>query len=244
MSGVAFGGAEHLERLARVMALTNKARLENLLGKPGTETVDVLLSPRLIESYRAEILGRPAASRGTTHISVADAAGNVAGLTSSNGEGCGTMVAGTGIMLNNMLGEEDLNPGGFHLWKEDTRMASMMAPTLVTRPDGKTFALGSGGSNRLRTAILQVLVNLLDFRMAPEEAVEAPRIHVEQDLLSIEGGFEEGAVRALGRLFPENKAWESRNLFFGGVNLVDANPGTGHFHGVGDPRRGGSASAV
>ena len=78
-------------------------------------------------------------------------------------------------MLNNMLGEEDLSPGGFHRWEENCRMASMMCPSVATLPDGGRVALGSGGSNRIRSAILQVLVNLFEFGMPLEQAVIAPR---------------------------------------------------------------------
>jgi gamma-glutamyltranspeptidase/glutathione hydrolase len=123
--------------------------------------------------------------RGTTHISVIDAAGNAASLTLSNGEGCGHVLPVTGIMLNNMLGEEDLNPEGFHRWGEDLRLSSMMAPTLAEHA-GRLIALGSGGSNRLRTAILQVLCNLIDLGLSPEASVAAPRIHLERGKISIE----------------------------------------------------------
>ena len=82
-------------------------------------------------------------------------------------------------MLNNMLGEEDLNPQGFHRWPVNQRMTSMMSPSLVLQPKGRSIALGSGGSNRIRSAILQVLVNLIDFVMSPDDAVNQPRVHFE-----------------------------------------------------------------
>ena len=117
------------------------------------------------------------------------------------------------MMLNNMLGEEDLNPKGFHAWPADTRMSSMMAPTMFIEPSGILTALGSGGSNRIRTAILQVLLNLLDFSMGLSDAVEAPRANFEQGLLSLESGFEEAVIAALKNSWPEFKAWDERNLF-------------------------------
>ena len=118
-------------------------------------------------------------SRGTTHVSVADEFGNLASLTTSNGEGSAYVLPGTGIMMNNMLGEEDLNPGGFHRWTEDTRLASMMCPTVARLADGSQVALGTGGSNRIRSAVLQVLVNLFEFDLPLEQAVMAPRLHLE-----------------------------------------------------------------
>ena len=108
----------------------------------------------------------PAAYRGTTHISVIDRDGNAASASLSNGEGNGSIVGNFGFMLNNMLGEEDLTPEGLGNWREGVRLSSMMAPTIILEPDGTVIALGSGGSNRIRTAILQVAVNLLDHGMS------------------------------------------------------------------------------
>jgi gamma-glutamyltranspeptidase/glutathione hydrolase len=148
------------------------------------------------------------------------------------------VLPGTGIMLNNMLGEEDLNFGGFHRWKEGVRLASMMSPAVAELSDGTRFALGTGGSNRIRSAMTQVLVNLLDFGMSPAEAVQAPRIHLEGDMLSIEPGFAGDTVAALVDAAPRHHLWPEKNLFFGGVHTVSIAHG-GHFDGAGDPRRGG-----
>jgi gamma-glutamyltranspeptidase/glutathione hydrolase len=228
----AFGSARHLERLARAMALTGRARIESGLAaaedeSAGAAAAAILLDPDLVARYRAELEGRPCASRGTTH---------------SNGEGCGRLLPGSGIHLNNMLGEEDLNPLGFHAWPTGVRLGSMMAPTLARAADGALLSLGSGGSNRLRTAILQVLVNCLGHGMAPAEAVEAPRLHVEQDRVQAEPGFEPTALAALGDLGPLT-LWPAPNLYFGGVHLVRRDT-VGRLEAVGDPRRGGAGLVV
>lgn len=239
-----FGSFRHLSTLAGVMELTNKARVESRLNEEGAAAASRLLDPGFLDAYRREVLGRPAAVRGTTHISVIDRAGNAAALTLSNGEGSGYIAPGTGVMLNNMLGEEDINPRGFHRWPTNTRMASMMAPSLVVADDGGLTALGSGGSNRIRTAILQVLVDMLDFGMTAADAVAAPRLHVEGGLLSVEPGFDGGIVERLAAGFPEVRLWEELNLFFGGVHAARLEGGSGRFSGGGDPRRGGEARVV
>ncbi|MCH8236665.1 MAG: gamma-glutamyltransferase [Proteobacteria bacterium] len=245
LEALGFGSVAYLERLAKVMDLTNKARVESRLHETGeAKAAETLLEPKFLAAYKAEVLGRPEAPRGTTHVSIIDAAGNAAAMTLSNGEGAGYMVPGTGIMMNNMLGEEDINPLGFHQWPTDTRMCSMMAPSLAIEGGGRMVALGSGGSNRLRTAILQVLINLLDFSMPLEEAIEAPRVHFEGGLLSIETGFDEDTIGRLVAGFPETKVWEERNLFFGGVHVARFDPAAGVFTGAGDPRRGGTAEVV
>lgn len=239
-----FGGAEYLSRLARVMELTNQARIENRLHELDVDEMsERLLDPRLLETYRRRLLGAPATARGTTHISVVDGAGNAASLTVSNGEGSGYVVPGTGIMLNNILGEEDINPYGFHRWPADTRIASMMAPTLVFDADGTLTALGSGGSNRIRTAILQVLLNLIVFRMPLEAAVTAPRIHAEDEKISIEPGYRQDDI---DRFVPNGSTvdvWDEKNLFFGGVHTARRDA-RGNVAGAGDERRGGAAQVA
>ncbi|NIR61859.1 MAG: Gamma-glutamyltranspeptidase, partial [Gammaproteobacteria bacterium] len=186
---------DYLHTLVDVFGATAEARV----AAAGAGVLDAgqMLDAGYLTRYRDEIAGRAASRRGTTHMSVIDGAGNLASLTVSNGEGSGYVVPGTGIVMNNMLGEEDLNPGGFQRWPVAHRMTSMMAPTLLEWPEGETVALGSGGSNRLRTAILQVLVNLIDFELPVEEAVHAPRVHYENGLLSVEGGFDLEALAPL-----------------------------------------------
>ena len=146
------------------------------------------------------------------------------------------MVPETGFMLNNMLGEEDINPGGFGRWQTDQRMASMMAATVLTI-DNKQYALGSGGSNRIRSAILQVVSNLVDFKMDLEQAVASPRIHVEQGALNMEQGFSELDTQALEKEVDSLVRWQGLNLFFGGVHAVELSDKT--IRAYGDIRRGG-----
>ena len=233
-----FGSRAHLDLIAQVLDRTDQARIETRLDE-GAVCPDAqrLGDEELLERYRDEVRGRAAALRGTTHLSVIDAAGNLASLSLSNGEGCGDIVPGTGIMLNNMLGEEDLNPHGFHNWRADQRMTSMMSPSMLLFPDGRTVATGSGGSKRIRAAILQVLVNLIDHGMDVERAVASPRVFFENGMLSVEPGFRTEEVERLLEDYPRHEVWDDLNLFFGGTHTVeDRRDG---FHGAGDPRRGG-----
>ncbi|MBK6974393.1 MAG: gamma-glutamyltransferase [Sterolibacteriaceae bacterium] len=236
VQALAFGSAAHLGLLADVMELTNKARVDSQAGA-GTLAGGGILDPSYLQRYRKEILGRSACPRGTTHISVIDAAENVAAMTLSNGEGCGHLIPDTGVMLNNMLGEEDVNPQGFHRWQPGQRMSSMMAPSLLRLADGQRIALGSGGSNRIRSAMLQVISNLVDFAMPLQQAVDSPRIHSERGHLNVEPGYLEPDLRALLAANPDHTTWDSLNLFFGGVHAVALNDRS--FTAAGDPRRGG-----
>lgn len=228
-----FGSFDHLNTLNEAMRLTNEARLKHTTAGLAPPIAAVQL-----QAYQATLQQRAQANRGTTHISVIDKAGNQAACTLSNGEGCGHVLPGCGFMPNNMLGEEDLNPDGFHRWLPGQRMTSMMSPSLLRdHHRGIEYALGSGGSNRIRTAILQTLVNIMSFDQPLEHAVSAPRIHQENDLLNIEPGFSQSVVEQLLQCNESHKLWDAQNLFFGGVHAVAKS--AHDFSGIGDPRRDG-----
>jgi len=227
--------------LAQIMAATNRARVESGLRELRDDAAETLLDASFLAAYEAEILDRPFAPRGTTQISVVDAEGSAAAVTLSNGEGCGRMLPGRGYMLNNMLGEEDINPLGFNAWPEDVRLCSMMSPSLVVEKDGTITALGSGGSNRIRTAVLQVISNMLDNHMDLASSVCAPRLHHEHDVLNIEGPRLSSDIELLRASVRETLYWEEPNLFFGGVHAVRYAPHDTSYEAQGDPRRGGHA---
>ncbi len=230
-------------QIADALAAMQEARTgESLDEGLDPAAVDRVLSPETVARYRALVRRHPPSTRGTTQISVVDGEGNAASLTISNGEGCGWAVPGCGFMLNNMLGEADLQPRGFGRWPPNTRLTSMMAPTLVEENGPRHVALGSGGSNRIRSAILRVLVGLLDEALPLAEAVEAPRLHVEGRRLEVEGGFPSETVDALAAHWPDRVVWPERNLFFGGVHAAEAAPDG--FRGCGDSRRGGVAAVL
>jgi len=135
-------------------------------------------------------------------------------------------------MLNNMLGEEDLNPKGFHLWLKQSRIPSMIAPTIVAGEDGPELILGSGGSNRIRSAISQVIINYFQQRMNLKSSISQPRIHLEGNSLHCEPGIELQTKNTLPSDIDIIK-WDDQNMFFGGVNAVTNDTA------VGDARRGG-----
>jgi gamma-glutamyltranspeptidase/glutathione hydrolase len=192
------------------------------------------------ELAAARLSRKPVGS--TTHVSAVDVDGGVASLSSSCGSGSGVVVPGTGILMNNMLGEEDLNPGGFGLLDPGTRMTSMMAPTIVLRAGEPVVVLGSAGSSRLRSAILQATVSVLDQGMEIPAAVSRPRVHPEGVGLDVEGGVPDAAIAALTADGHTIRCWDALNLFFGGVSAVGE--GAGGLSAAGDPRRGGGAAGV
>lgn len=246
-----FGSPQHIEGLARVMQVTNQARkhgYDQQLYDP--DILDTFLAEDTLKHYAHFLTPAPEPSvlnkwGSTTHISAIDGEGNAASVTASNGEGSSYVIPGTGIMPNNMLGEADLHPHGFHQWVENQRISSMMAPTMVLRNGKPELVLGSGGSNRIRTAILQVLSNVLDFQMPIQKAISAPRIHWENGVFNLEPGFDQ-STSSSQHDFPFDGdviAWEQQNMFFGGVHAV-VRVSDGTMDGGGDRRRGGAIGVV
>ncbi len=209
-------------------------RLERLGPVSGPERLVAAMGAA--NEHRADLLGS------TTHISAIDGDGMCVAVTCSNGSGSGVLVPGTGVILNNMLGEEDLNPGGFHTIPAGERVPSMMSPTVVLRDGEVILAVGSAGSNRIRSAILQTVVRVVEQGMDPGEAIAAPRLHFEGGLVQAEPGVDEEALARLeARGVPVARRPEI-NLFFGGVQAVARDPETGALSGGGDPRRGGAVA--
>ncbi len=228
--------------LAEVIAATNRARDDEFLqGLSSEHYAERFLAEDALDSVAGEIASRLGS---TTHISVMDADGGCATVTCSNGACSGVVVPGTGVHLNNMLGEEDLNPRGYHRHAAGVRVPSMMSPTVALLDGRPEVALGSAGSNRIRSAIVQTVAGVIDGGLAAQAAVDSPRIHVEGNLVDAEPGVDPGALRELERTGWRLRLWEDRNLYFGGVQAVARDPLTGEISGGGDPRRGGAAVTV
>jgi gamma-glutamyltranspeptidase/glutathione hydrolase len=146
--------------------------------------------------------------------------------------------------LNNMLGEADLNPHGYHRHRPGRRLPSMMAPTVVVREGNPEVALGSAGSNRIRSAILQTIIRVVDDGMSASEAVNSPRVHYESGVVDAEPGIDHAELVGLAEDGYEINRWSERNLYFGGVQAVARDPDSGELSGGGDPRRGGASVLV
>lgn len=232
-----FGSKSGPEQLVMAMEAANERRdlaFAEALYEEGMEAG--FLDPIGLDLAAADLLGS------TTHISVLDGEGGCASVTCSNGTGSGVLVPGTGVILNNMLGEEDLNPTGFHSIAPGRRVPSMMAPTVVLRDGEVALAIGSAGSNRIRSAILQTVVRAVEQGYPVAAAVEAPRLHFEQGVVQAEKGVDAAALTALEERGWEVARWPSLNLFFGGVQAVARDPRSGELSGGGDPRRGGAVA--
>jgi gamma-glutamyltranspeptidase/glutathione hydrolase len=255
---LAHGSAPHLRLLYEVMAATSRARpLWEKMSRqaPLSEAIgrfldhDFLLGyvgeirAALAGSHTAQSATEPPGPANTSHLSVIDGEGMAVGLTTTAGESAGYIVPGTGYIPNNIMGEEDLHPQGFHSSPPGRRIATMMTPTIVLRDDQPRLVVGSGGSIRIRSAILQVLSNLLDFQMNLQDAVNIARVHIEDGVLQCEAGYDAGAVDELETLgYPVNR-WRMRSIYFGGAHSA-SRTADGRLVGAGDTRRGGASSVM
>jgi gamma-glutamyltranspeptidase/glutathione hydrolase len=252
------GSTEHLRLLYEVMAATSRARphwdnRDDML--PLEEAINQFLQEEFVAQYVQEVQdavhSRQASSpareqegpANTSHLSVIDGKGMTVSLTTTAGESAGYVVPDTGFIPNNMMGEEDLHPLGFHSRPAGRRIPTMMTPTIVLYNNQPRVVVGSGGSIRIRSAIMQVLSNLLDFHMGLQQAVNSPRVHIENGVLQCEAGYDARAVNELEAMGYRINRWQSRSIYFGGAHSVSRTP-DGRLFGAGDDRRGGTAAIL
>jgi gamma-glutamyltranspeptidase/glutathione hydrolase len=252
------GSTEHLRLLFELMAATSRARpfWDVLLDtKPIEEAINQFLTGDFEQVFYEQVktsltdrraslaMPEPKGPPDTSHLSVIDGDGLAVSLTNTAGESAGYVVPGTGYIPNNILGEADLHPNGFHTRPTGQRIPTMMTPTIVLK-DGQTrLVVGSGGSIRIRSAILQVLSNLLDFGMTLSDAVNRARVHLENGVLQCEAGYDAAAVVELEAMdYPVNR-WQKRSIYFGGAHSVTRTE-NGRLVAAGDNRRGGSIATI
>ena len=181
----------------------------------------------------SEVLSAPS----TIHVSGVDSNGLACSLTASAGYGSGAMVPGTGIWLNNSLGEVDLHPKGLSNIAPGTRLLSNMAPTVARGKDGTLLAIGTPGASRITTALAQSLWQHIHFGKSLEAAIEYPRLHVEVAANQPAVSFERGLPISAGDGF-ELREFDRLSMYFGGVQAVRWSQSDG-FAAVADSRRSG-----
>jgi gamma-glutamyltranspeptidase/glutathione hydrolase len=193
----------------------------------------------LLEQVERHGLAGLPTSSSTAHVSAADSDGMVCAITASSGYGSGATVPGTGMMLNNCLGEPELNRLGLHALPPGTRLASNMAPSVARSASGATLAVGSPGADRITTALMQVLGRHGLLGTPMQEAIDAPRVHVrilEDGSPRVDHEDDEGVLAAIAELGLPAYSHGPRSMFFGGVGAAWRDP-DGALAAAGDPRR-------
>jgi gamma-glutamyltranspeptidase/glutathione hydrolase len=227
------------ERLAELMSAASVDALRVRLrdGKPVEGPTEQWLRPS----------GTPAAGRHTTSLSVADRHGNVVCVTQSLGAkfGCGVVVPGFGVCLNNFLywGEVDLR--GTNPLKPGAPLALPTAPSIATRDGKPVLSLGTPGSYGICQTQPQALVQHVDFGLGMQDAIDAPRARLwDGRRVQVESRVAAeviAALRARGHAVEATTAWTTS---VGGMHGIAINPATGVMTGGCDPRRDGFVAAA
>jgi len=213
------------------------------LADPETEIGRTRLATDMLA--RLEATGRSAlTSPSTTTVSAVDAGGGACAVTVSSGYGSGFTVPGTGLVMNNCLGEQELLATGPHALQPGTRLTSNMAPTVGRRDaDGAVLAVGSPGSDRIPTALAQVLALFTNGGLDLHSAIAHPRLHVRvrrrEDppvLVDHESDLEVPDDLGLPR-----RGMHPHSMYFGGVAAALWTPSLG-LVAAGDPRRAGAVA--
>ncbi len=211
-----------VDHVVRVQRAVLAARLDRLEGAADLAAEAATLLAQVDAGGLAAL-----ESGSTAHVSTTDAAGLACAVTVSSGYSSGMIAAGTGIWLNNCLGEQELNPRGLHGLAPGTRLLSNMAPTVGRRDDGTTLAIGSPGADRITTAIVQAVAGFVNGGLGLQAAVNHPRVHVHR----------------AGRPTEEVKVETEPSMYFGGVAATLRRP-DGHLVAAADPRRDGAVRLV
>ena len=226
------GAARRIARIERAVLEYRERHLDGADDMEGEST-------RLLARDSLRRLGRRVRSGSTVHTSAVDASGLACSITASAGYGSGVMPRGTGIWMNNSLGEQELTGRGRHSFRPGTRLPSNMAPTVGRSRDGSVLALGTPGADRITSALFQTIVNLIDFRMPLADAVGHPRVHVERKDGVVQVAYERGVP--VGSIGLPVREFEDRHMFFGGVAAALFSRSAG-FTLASDPRRDGGTA--
>ncbi|MDQ4065727.1 MAG: gamma-glutamyltransferase [Actinomycetota bacterium] len=228
-------GADLKEPVARLSAIVEAQRAA--VGYRRERYQDASEIAVAFEEALNELRSRALSSE-TTHTSTADADGYACSLTESNGYGAGVTVHG--ILMNNTLGEEELNPMGVHRLPPGSRCHSSMAPTIATGA-GTTVALGSPGADRIVSAIVQTFIRLAVDNATLQEAVAGPRAHLDPrpdgELLCYELDLPGDQLPYVSKHFDEV------HMYFGGVQAASVTD-DGVVDAVFDPRRSGGVALI
>ncbi|MCJ7739488.1 MAG: gamma-glutamyltransferase family protein [Anaerolineae bacterium] len=252
LAAMVHNSPEYIHLLAMAMKAAFADRNPNL-GDP--EAVDVPLKWMTSKSRAVEWRACMDAGEGigvsfvpmeapdTTHLSVVDRDGNCVALTHSLGSSSGVITPGMGFMYNNSMVNFHPWPGHPNSIAPRKSRTTGMSPTIVCRDGKPLLVIGAPGATRIITSIAQVLINGLDFGMSITDAVLAPRIDCQGDVIECQARIPEYVCAEVRKKHPIRRLPQSH----GGLALVHAiriNPETGDVSGAADAGSGGMALAV
>jgi gamma-glutamyltranspeptidase/glutathione hydrolase len=270
LRGWGHNSVEYLHQLIETIKLASADRLAYAYGD--ATPIAGLLSKAYAASQRARIdAGRAAVSEGerfdprrlagqiseghpakfdneqTTHFACADAEGTVVSVTQTLGAafGSGFAVPGTGILLNNILKWMDRSPESPNVLRPGRKAGTMMSPTQVFRDGAFRLSIGTPGSYGILQTQPQMLLNVLEFEMNVQEAIEAPRVRVYRDrLVDAEARIPEAVRAGLTARGHQLNVLDDWSWVVGGGQGIARDPESGALMAGADPRRDGYALAI
>jgi gamma-glutamyltranspeptidase/glutathione hydrolase len=254
LAGMAPNGVEHLDTVWRAIRLSAGERIAS--NNPTPERLAELLGPANIERLRARVRdGRAitgpteqwtapstSAESHTTSFSVADRDGNLICMTQSIGSpyGSAVIVPGTGVTLNNFLYWADVQPGSPNRSKAGGALPMCVSPSISLRDGRPVLALGTPGSYGIKQTQTQVMVQLFDFGLPIQDAIEAPRARLwDGRLVNPESRLAPDVLAELGRRGHQIEVAPAWTMRVGGMHGIAIDPATGAKTGGCDPRRDG-----
>ena len=251
LASAGHGSATHIDLVARAMAAAHRDRNEFLADPNFAEVpVEMLTSKERAAEWAEKIKageflgdGKEAPPSCTTHLSVYDEAGNAVSCTHTLGTGSGVVTPGMGFVYNNSMKLFDPVPGVANSMAPGKARTTGMVPTMLFREDGAPFIIvGAPGGSVIISAVLQTILNIVDFGMSPVEAVTVPRIHCEGKGIHAEARVEGSVVqvlRAMGHDVAHSAISFDPVMSRGHVIVVDED---GNWQGGADPRGGGGVA--
>jgi gamma-glutamyltranspeptidase/glutathione hydrolase len=247
-------GVAHLDTVWRAIRVAAGARIAH--DNPSPEVLAWLLAEPSVAALRARVgdgvpvdgpteqwLAPPkeaVSPQHTTSFSIADAQGNIICLTQSlgSGFGCGVMVPGTGVCLNNSLYWGELDPRGPNALVPGGILTSPMAPSIALRNGQPVLALGTPGSHGICQTQAQAMVQHIDFKLPLQEAIEAPRARLfDGRRVQAEARIAASTLEGLRARGHDVETMEPWTMVVGGMQAIAVDPATGAMIGAADPRR-------
>ena len=239
--------ANHLDYVARAMAAAHIDRNEHLGDPMFTKTpTDMLISKerakqwmKRLETGEIPLSGMEAPPSCTTHLCVYDSDGNAVSVTHTLGTSSGVTTPGLGFTYNNSMKLFDPAPGNRNSIAPGKARTTGMVPTMVLRNKKPILIAGAPGGSVIISAVLQAIINIVDFKMSPVEAVTVPRIHCEGNGIHAEATvptFTVSELKKMGHMVKHKPESFGMDMSMAHVIGIDEN---GEVRGGADPRAGG-----
>lgn len=220
------------------------SNVNQFLSEQYCSTIRTKIDTHHIQLVNFEPLALKFESENASSVSIIDQSGNVVSLTQTINFyfGSGITHPKYGILFNNGLFNFSQDSSNINAIAPEKRSASSMAPTIVLKNGAPFLILGASGASRTITTLAQIIIGVIDFDMSIEAAIDAPRIHFEDDAIQLETRIESEAIERLKKLGHKINLTTDYNPYFGAAQGILVDPATGNLAGAADRRGEGKAA--